>query len=463
MRITDFRIGKTCVRQDLIDAFKGSFMRGMNICKKSNCLVLISKETSGRLYGDGWRDGILRYTGQGQNGNQKMNDANRVLADSPKTHLPVYLFVVKEERKYIYYGKVILCDEPVQEHEVDANGEDRIVWRFPLRLETDAIHGIPLSKEEQKVITPGHTQPSIKPVINVVGASIIVDDKIICAQRGYGSLKGKWEFPGGKVEQGESEEEALRREIKEELGVDVSVEGHIGDSSFDYSDASVSLSLYSCQIKNGQKIHDVTHQSLAMKTPEEMACLDWADADAPLVEDAADTLPHKIEGAPVHFNYQESSPISDPNTKKGIREVEDYEAAEREKLKHGNEAEMAVVNYERDKLRNAGRPELAAGVNRVSTLSSDYGYDVESFEILDDGTIKPIRIEVKYAKKTANNISFFISKHELENFLKKDLFFKIYCLYRNGKYFKLHIVDSNQWKSEYLTPMTYKVTIRISD
>ena len=58
-------------------------------------------------------------------------------------------------------------------------------------------------------------------IVDVVGAVIVENDKILCAQRGYGKQKGKWEFPGGKVDAGETPEEALKRELEEEIGIHI--------------------------------------------------------------------------------------------------------------------------------------------------------------------------------------------------------------------------------------------------
>lgn len=81
---------------------------------------------------------------------------------------------------------------------------------------------------------------------NVVAAIILKDGKVLCSQRGYGEFKDKWEFPGGKIEQGETETEALIREIKEELGADIKVEDHLCDVHYDYPSFHLDMHCYIC-------------------------------------------------------------------------------------------------------------------------------------------------------------------------------------------------------------------------
>ena len=100
-----------------------------------------------------------------------------------------------------------------------------------------------------------------KKIIDVVGAVIVENDKILCAQRGYGKQKGKWEFPGGKVEKNESPEDALKREIKEELNIDISVQKYLASDIFSYEEITIKLSLYLCKISSGT-IHDEEHSLL---------------------------------------------------------------------------------------------------------------------------------------------------------------------------------------------------------
>lgn len=119
-------------------------------------------------------------------------------------------------------------------------------------------------------------------IVDVVGAVIVENDKILCAQRGYGKQKGKWEFPGGKVEKDESPEDALKREIKEELDIDISVQKYLASDVFSYEDITIKLSLYLCKISSGI-IHDEEHSLLKWCTKEEMKDLDWSEADKKLL------------------------------------------------------------------------------------------------------------------------------------------------------------------------------------
>lgn len=452
MNISDFIIANTYTRDDLISAFGGSFMRGMNYCSKTNTLVLISKHTSNRIYGDEFRNDKLIYTGEGQVGDQKYNGANKRLEESSKTKLPVHLFVVREKQKYIYYGLVRKSGDSYFAKEADINGDDRKVIKFPLCRIGNEDFEYNLTDEYE--LDAGN----IIPTLDVVGAAIMVGNTVLCAQRKDSELKGKWEFPGGKIEDGETPEEALKREIKEELGIDVVVREKIDDSYCECKNKNINLSVYRCDYVGGELTKNV-HSKLEWKKSNEMDELDWADADKSISETVSDMLPSEIIGEPDLFDYFEARPVEE-NDKALRRAVQDYEASQRRKAKAGENAEQAVIRYERDKLNNAGRPDLADSVEQVSKISSDYGYDIKSFELINNRYTE-VHIEVKSVKKTENYIEFFISENELQKF-KNDESYKIYCLYRNGKDYKLHIIKKNEFFSnDYLTPLTYRVRIRI--
>lgn len=123
-----------------------------------------------------------------------------------------------------------------------------------------------------------------KPTLEVVGAVIVKDNLILCAKRGYGALKDKWEFPGGKIEKGETPEEALKREIKEEMSIDIEVHQYISSTLVSYEDKNIHLSLYLCTMIN-ENIHDVEHESIRWCTKEELSSLDWSEADRKMIKE----------------------------------------------------------------------------------------------------------------------------------------------------------------------------------
>lgn len=87
--------------------------------------------------------------------------------------------------------------------------------------------------------------------IQVVGAVIIKNNLIYASQRGYGDFKDGWEFPGGKIEEGELPEDALKREIKEELDADISVNDYLGKVEYQYPKFNLNLHIYTCSIISG--------------------------------------------------------------------------------------------------------------------------------------------------------------------------------------------------------------------
>lgn len=111
------------------------------------------------------------------------------------------------------------------------------------------------------------------------------DGKVLAAQRNTAAaLPLKWEFPGGKIEPGESPEECLVRELKEELGVTVVIEAPLPPSGHNYTDFAVTLYPFTCHIVEGS-VTLYEHLDIKWLDPAQMHTLDWADADLPVIRD----------------------------------------------------------------------------------------------------------------------------------------------------------------------------------
>ena len=124
----------------------------------------------------------------------------------------------------------------------------------------------------------------------VVTCAVIVADggRVLAALRPRGrSLGGKWEFPGGKVEAGESAAEALRRELQEELSIVASVGQALAVVNYDYAEFSIELHPFLVEIAEGIP-HPHEHEELRWVTMTEAAELDWAAADIPVLEELLD-------------------------------------------------------------------------------------------------------------------------------------------------------------------------------
>lgn len=126
--------------------------------------------------------------------------------------------------------------------------------------------------------------------INVVAAVIIDNDKILSVQRGPNNqLPLKWEFPGGKIEAGETPEEALRREIKEEMKCEIEVEPQIEETVYEYEFGTVHLSTYWCKVIEGAPTL-TEHVDLRWLTLKELSSLEWAPADLPTLRRIMDRV-----------------------------------------------------------------------------------------------------------------------------------------------------------------------------
>lgn len=118
----------------------------------------------------------------------------------------------------------------------------------------------------------------------VVGAVIVHHGRVLCARRAQdATLAGMWEFPGGKVEPSESPEEALQREIAEELRCLVEVGAKVTTKTHAYDFAVVQLTTYYCRLTGGVA-HPAEHAELAWLDPHELLELEWAPADIPAVQ-----------------------------------------------------------------------------------------------------------------------------------------------------------------------------------
>ena len=119
--------------------------------------------------------------------------------------------------------------------------------------------------------------------IKVVAAIIKKNDLIFATQRGYGDYKDGWEFPGGKVEEGETPEEALVREIKEELDADIRVGRLLDTVEYDYPDFHLSMKCFMCELISEEVILK-EHEAARWLTRSELDTVDWLPADLSLIE-----------------------------------------------------------------------------------------------------------------------------------------------------------------------------------
>ena len=120
-------------------------------------------------------------------------------------------------------------------------------------------------------------------VIEVVAAIIKNDNEIFATQRGYGDFKGGWEFPGGKIEAGENPEQALRREIKEELTVEIEVGELLHTVEFDYPTFHLTMHCFVCALVSGE-LELKEHQAAKWLTKETLDSVEWLPADVEVAE-----------------------------------------------------------------------------------------------------------------------------------------------------------------------------------
>lgn len=135
--------GATLNNENLTGIFLCSGQGGMRRSKRTNTLVIISNHVNS-VYDDRWINDVLHYTGMGQIGPQSLEfNQNRTLNESPTNGVAVHLFEVFTKRTYTYIGEVVLADKPYQEQQLDAEGNNRPAWVFPLRLKAGSLPEVP--------------------------------------------------------------------------------------------------------------------------------------------------------------------------------------------------------------------------------------------------------------------------------------------------------------------------------
>jgi len=457
MKASDFELYKSYKISDLEEAFDNKSFRyggGMIYCSRINTLVLTSKYTKDRIYQDKIENGLIHYTGMGQTGDQQPTFGNKRLIDAKRDNTTVYMFLVYKDGEYKFYGRVSLDNPYYFDSEPDKDGNIRKVFKFPLTF-VDAF--APMSeKETRNTLVAGQV-----PVVRVVGACISNGETYLLSKRSATQGdEGRWEFPGGKVEPGEIDVDAIKREIKEELGIDIKVFDELDSNTFFQRDHDriIELKVYNAAIVSGEPTSK-EGQTLEWKNLDDLENLEWMPADVNIVQTLIDKAPRKIVGT-IDFTYKEGKRRT-PRPSDIKRECQDYEKSQKKKAKSGEEAELAVMTYEANRLKDLGRVDLVPQIKQVSKISSDYGYDILSYDYID-GRLKEIHIEVKSATYVGNNVEFFISQAELRNCID-DENYKIYALIRFGKNYKLHIVKREEFISDnrYLSPISYKVSIPV--
>ena len=125
--------------------------------------------------------------------------------------------------------------------------------------------------------------------IEVVAAIIIKDGQVFATQRGYGEFQGWWEFPGGKMETGESPQVALKREIREELDAEIEVNELLETVEWDYPNFHLTMHCFICSLLS-ESLHLNEHEAATWLTHETLRSVKWLPADEILLDKIADYL-----------------------------------------------------------------------------------------------------------------------------------------------------------------------------
>ncbi len=135
-------------------------------------------------------------------------------------------------------------------------------------------------------MTEGMERKTMK-IVNVAAAIVIEDGRVFATQRGYGPWKDYWEFPGGKIEPGETPEEALRREMLEELGVETEPSALLARAEYDYPEFHLSMLCFLTAVTKGE-LTLKEHEAARWLGRDELLSVRWLPADLAVIEELRD-------------------------------------------------------------------------------------------------------------------------------------------------------------------------------
>ena len=142
------------------------------------------------------------------------------------------------------------------------------------------------------MVTMRNSRGTVKQ-IEVVAAIIRKEDKIFATQRGYGEWKDWWKFPGGKMEVGETPEEALKREIREELSTEINVDEFLCTVEYDYPKFHLTMHCYLCSLLT-KALHLNEHEAAKWLTKDELESVKWLPADLVVIKALKKTLMNDV-------------------------------------------------------------------------------------------------------------------------------------------------------------------------
>lgn len=172
-------------------------------------------------------------------------------------------------------------EEMSQHEDLAVRGGVRVTVDYINHLQQE-IERLKESNELKKQVLKRMKENKRK-TVEVVAAIIQKDEYIFATQRGYGEFKDGWEFPGGKIEQGETPKEALVREIKEELNTEINVGKLLDIVEYDYPGFHLTMHCFMCTIKSGN-LELKEHEAAKWLTKETLDDVDWLPADEGLIE-----------------------------------------------------------------------------------------------------------------------------------------------------------------------------------